>query len=164
MENTPIQVGDKLPEATLRTLGAAGIDKVKTGDFFAGKKVVLFAIPGAFTPTCTKTHLPSYVNEEAALKAKGVDDIACVAVNDVFVLDAWAESTGAKGKVTMLSDGNADFSKALGLTFDGTGLGFGTRSLRYAMVVENGTVKALEVEENPGTCQVSSAASILEKL
>lgn len=159
-----IKVGDKLPDSTLRTLTAEGPKPVKTGEFFKGRKVVLFAVPGAFTGTCHKQHMPSFLEHADKIKAKGVAEVACVAVNDPFVLDAWGKALGTAGKVTLLSDGNAEFSKALGMTFDGSGFGLGTRSKRYAMLVQDGTVKALEVEESPGQCTVSSAPSFLAKI
>ena len=142
-----IQVGDRLPAANLKRLTADGIKDVSVGDLTRGKKVVLFAVPGAFTPTCSERHLPGFVEQADALKAKGVDAIACVAVNDPFVLGAWEKASNVGGKVKMLSDGNGEFTRALGLEFDGSGFGLGTRSRRYAMVVDDGTVKTLLVEE-----------------
>ena len=159
-----IHVGDKLPEATLRRFTAEGPQEIQSSEFFKGRKVVLFAVPGAFTPTCNNEHMPSFLELADRIKAKGVDEVVCVAINDVFVLDAWDKSLGAAGRVTLLSDGNAEFSAAIGMTFDGSGFGLGTRSLRYAMVVDDGTVTAMQVEENPGVCTVSSGASILEAL
>jgi glutaredoxin/glutathione-dependent peroxiredoxin len=159
-----IQVGDKLPEANLKRLTADGIKDVSVGDLTRGKKVVLFAVPGAFTPTCSERHLPGFVEQADALKAKGVDTIACVAVNDPFVLGAWEKARNVGGKVTMLSDGNGDFTRALGLEFDGSGFGLGKRSRRYAMVVEDGTVKTLLVEEVPSQAERSSASAILATL
>jgi peroxiredoxin len=164
MADKKIQVGDKLPEATLRRMTEKGPEAVKTGDFFRGRKVVLFAVPGAFTPTCHNDHLPSFVKNAQAIKAKGVAEIACVAINDPFVLGAWSRSVPGADKITFLSDGNGEFSKALGLTFDGSGFGLGTRSHRYAMIVEDGRVKALDVEEKPGACSISSGAAILKHL
>ena len=159
-----IAEGDKLPEATFRALGPDGIQTLSTKDVFGGKKVVLFAVPGAFTPTCHLKHLPGFIEGADAIKAKGVDDVICVAVNDPFVLAAWGEATGAAGKVKILSDGNAEFTKAIGMDFDGSGIGLGIRSKRYAMVVEDGTVKVLNTEENPGVAEVSDAESILAAL
>jgi peroxiredoxin len=159
-----IQVGDKLPAANLKQLTADGIKDVSVGDLTSGKKVVLFAVPGAFTPTCSERHLPGFVEQADALKAKGVDTIACVAVNDPFVLSAWEKARNVGGKVTMLSDGNGDFTRALGLEFDGSGFGLGKRSRRYAMVVEDGTVKTLLVEEVPSQAELSSASAILATL
>ena len=159
-----IQVGDKLPAATLKHLTAEGIKDVSTADLTRGKKVVLFAVPGAFTPTCSERHLPGFVEQADALKAKGVDAVACVAVNDPFVLSAWEKSRNAGGKVQMLSDGNGEFTRALGLEFDGSGFGLGKRSRRYAMVVEDGTVRTLLVEEVPSQAEASSASAILATL
>jgi peroxiredoxin len=159
-----ISVGAKLPDVTLRMVTKDGPKPVQTSAWFAGKKVVLFAVPGAFTPTCNNKHLPSFVEQAGALKAKGVDAIACTAVNDPFVLDAWSKAAGAADRITFLSDGTGEFAKAIGMSFDGAGHGLGTRSLRYAMVVQDGTVKALEVEESPGACSISSGSAILAKL
>lgn len=158
-----IKVGDKIPAASLRTKTADGIQEVKTGDIFSGKKVVVFALPGAFTPTCSAKHLPGYVEQAAALKGKGVDAVACVSVNDAFVMDAWGKDQKVGDSVMMMADGNADFTKALGLEMDGSGYGMGTRSKRYAMVVEDGTVTNLFVEE-PGQFEVSAAEYVLGKL
>jgi len=157
-----IKVGDKVPGTGLKTKTSEGIQDVPGDDLFAGKKVVLFALPGAFTPTCSAKHLPGYASNAAALKAKGVDTIACLSVNDAFVMDAWGQSQNVGDKVLMLADGNADFTKAVGLEMDGSGYGMGTRSQRYAMVVENGIVKELLVEA-PGQFEVSSAEYVLSK-
>ena len=151
-----IAVGDKLPEATFKVRTPDGLKDVTTQELTAGKKVVLFAVPGAFTPTCHAKHVPSYLEHLDALKAKGADAVGCIAVNDAFVLDAWGKAVG--------SDGNATFTKALGLDFDGSGFGLGTRSKRYAMLVDNGVVKALNVEESPGGMEVSGADRILAAL
>lgn len=159
-----IAQGDSLPDATFRILGANGVETKSTKDVFGGKKVVLFAVPGAFTPTCHLKHLPGFVDNADAFKAKGVDEVICVAVNDPFVLTAWGEALGAGGKVTVLSDGNAEFTKKIGMDFDGGGVGLGTRSKRYAMVVEDGVVKLLQTEENPSVADVSSAEAILATL
>jgi peroxiredoxin len=159
-----IAVGDKLPEATFKVRTPDGLKDVTTQELTAGKKVVLFAVPGAFTPTCHAKHVPSYLEHLDALKAKGVNTVACVAVNDAFVLEAWAKAVGADGKLTLLSDGNATFTKALGLDFDGSGFGLGTRSKRYAMLVDNGVVKVLNIEESPGVMEVSGADRILVAL
>lgn len=158
-----ITVGDKIPSVALRTKTADGIEEVKTDDLFGGKKVVVFALPGAFTPTCSAKHLPGYVEKAADLKAKGVDAIACVSVNDAFVMDAWGKDQKVGDKVMMLADGNADFTKAIGLDMDGSGYGMGTRSKRYAMVVEDGKVTGLYLEE-PGQFEVSAAEYVLGKL
>lgn len=159
-----IKVGDKLPEANLKQMTTEGIKDISLGDLTRGKKVVLFAVPGAFTPTCSERHLPGFLEQAEALKAKGVDTIACVAVNDPFVLNAWDKATNASGRVQILSDGNADLTKALGLDFDGSGFGLGTRSKRYAMVVEDGVVKTLLVEDVPSQAEKSSASAILATL
>ncbi|MBC6427886.1 MAG: peroxiredoxin [Cellvibrionales bacterium] len=140
-----IQVGDALPEMDLHTMGADGPEPIKTAEVFGGKKVVLFAVPGAFTPGCTATHLPGYVVQADEIKARGVDTVACVAVNDAFVLDAWAKAQNAE-EILMLADGNGEFTRALGLELDASGFGMGTRSQRYAMIVEDGRVVALEVD------------------
>jgi glutaredoxin/glutathione-dependent peroxiredoxin len=159
-----IQVGDKLPSAKLRRLTPEGIKEVTTDQLTSGKKVVLFAVPGAFTPTCSERHLPGFLEQADALKAKGVDTIACVAVNDAFVLDAWGKAKNVGETIELYSDGNGDFTKALGLGFDGSGFGLGTRSRRYAMVVDNGRVKTLLVEEVPSQAEASSASAILASL
>lgn len=157
----PIAVGDSLPDATFKVRTPDGLKDLAVKDLTAGKKLVIFAVPGAFTPTCHAKHLPSYVEHYDELKAKGVDMVACVSVNDAFVLDAWAKQGGAEGKITMLSDGNATFTKAIGLDFDGSGFGLGTRSKRYAMIVQDGKVTALEIEEAPGVMEVSGADRVL---
>jgi glutaredoxin/glutathione-dependent peroxiredoxin len=159
-----IAIGDSLPEATFRVLGSEGIDKLTTADIFAGKKVVLFAVPGAFTPTCHLKHLPGFIDNADAFKKKGVNTLACVAVNDPFVLDAWAKATGGLGKVLFLSDGNGEFTKKIGLDFDGSGIGLGTRSKRYAMLVDDGVVNALDIEDSPGVADVSTAEKLLAVL
>jgi peroxiredoxin len=157
-----ISVGERLPSATLVKVTADGPDQIDTDTFFAGRTVALFAVPGAYTPTCSARHLPGFVQQAEALKAKGVDEIACTAVNDAFVLGAWAKSSEADG-VTMLADGNGDFAAALGLTMDGSKFGMGTRSQRYAMLVEDGVVKQLHVEA-PGEFKVSSAEHLLQEM
>lgn len=159
-----IKVGDRLPAATFKVKTADGLGDMTTEQLCNGKKVALFAVPGAFTPTCSAQHLPSFVNHADQLHAKGVDTIACVAVNDAFVLDAWAKANDVGGKVVMLSDGNATFTKAIGLELDGSGFGLGTRSQRYAMLVDDGVVKALFVEANPTLMEVSGADAILKAL
>ena len=158
-----IKVGDKVPAVPLRNLTSEGVKEVSPDELFGGKKVVLFAVPGAYTRTCSQRHLPSYVGNAAALKAKGVDTIACLAVNDAFVMNAWGKEHGTEGNVMMLGDGNADFTRAMGLELDRVKEGMGIRSQRYAMLVENGVVKALHVEQ-PGEYAVSSAEAMLEKL
>ena len=159
-----IKIGDRLPEATFRVLGPEGIVPLSTKEVFAGKKVVLFAVPGAFTPTCHLKHLPGFIKNADAFKKKGADTVACVAVNDPFVLGAWADASGAKGKVLFLSDGNGEFTKKVGLDFDGSGIGLGTRSKRYAMLVEDGVVKALNLEDSPGVAEESTAEKLLAAL
>jgi peroxiredoxin len=160
----PIKVGDKLPNATFRVMTAEGAKPKTTDDIFKGKKVALFAVPGAFTPTCTKTHLPSFVDNAAAIKGKGIDTIAVTGVNDVFVMDAWKKSSGADGKVEFLADGNAEFAKAIDMAFDGSGNGLGTRSKRYSMLVEDGVVKKLNIEEAPGKCEISGGKTLLDQI
>lgn len=157
-----IKVGDKIPAATLTKVTANGPEAVSTTDYFAGKRVALFSVPGAFTPTCSAKHLPGFVEKAADLKAKGIDEIASTAVNDAFVMGAWAKA-GSAESITMLSDGNAEFVKALGLTMDGSKFGMGTRGQRFSMVVNDGTVEQLNVEEG-GEFRVSSAEYMLEHL
>ncbi len=158
-----IKVGDRLPEATLMKATAEGPQAVTTAELFGGKTVALFSVPGAFTPTCSAKHLPGFVDKADALKAKGVDDIVCIAVNDAFVMKAWGQSAGADGKVTMVGDGNCEFSKALGLTMDGSKFGLGTRGQRFSLVAKDGVVTQLNVEE-PGAFSVSSAEHMLGQL
>ena len=159
-----IKVGDKIPSATLAYMTDDGPAEMSTSDLFSGKKVVLFALPGAFTPTCSAKHVPGFVKNADAIKAKGVDTIACLSVNDAFVMGAWGKDQGVGDKVAMLADGSAELTKALGLELDLTARGMGVRSHRYAMVVEDGEVKSLDLEENPGGLDVSSAESVLGKL
>ena len=158
-----IQVGDKIPSATLTTMTADGPAPVSTDEYFAGRKVALFSVPGAFTPTCSAKHLPGFIERADEILGKGVDEIACMAVNDVFVMNAWGKSAAAEGKVTMLADGNAAFAQALGLEMDASGFGMGKRSKRFSMVVDDGKVVALNVEE-PGAFQVSSADHMIGQL
>ncbi|MFD1704187.1 peroxiredoxin [Methylopila henanensis] len=159
-----IEVGSRLPNTTFRTMGPDGPATVMADELFAGKKAVLFAVPGAFTPTCHKNHLPGYLKNLDALQAKGVDVVAVTSVNDVFVMNAWAEATGAKGKIEFLSDGNADFAKAIGLELDASGGGLGIRSKRYAMLLDDMVVTSLAVEDSPGKADLSSAERLLESL
>lgn len=159
-----IKVGDRLPEAVFTAVTPDGVKQFKTDEIFSGRKVVLFAVPGAFTPTCHLKHLPGFIRHADEIKAKGVDEIACVAVNDAFVMDAWSKNTGGEGKIRFLADGNADFTKKIGLDLDGSGFGLGTRSQRYAMVVEDGVVKALHVEPKAGEVSDSGAEAILAAL
>ena len=158
-----IKVGDRVPSASLKHMTADGMQTITTDQLFKGKKVVLFALPGAFTPTCSAKHLPGFVQNADTIKGKGVDTIACLSVNDAFVMNAWGKDQKVGDKVMMLADGNGDFSKAVGLTMDGTGYGMGTRAQRYAMVVQDGVVKALNVEA-PGAFEVSSAEAVLKAL
>ncbi len=160
-----ISVGSPLPEVTLRKIGADGSpEPVTTTDFFAGRKIVLFAVPGAFTPTCHINHLPGYIEHAAAIKAQGIDAIAVTAVNDPFVMRVWREASGVTDGITFLSDGNGDLARALDLILDASGNGLGQRSQRYAMVVDNGVVSYLAVEEKASTADVSSAESLLAHL
>jgi peroxiredoxin len=159
----PIKVGEKIPSIKLKTMKDGKMSDITTDEIFRGKKVVLFAVPGAFTPTCSMQHLPGFVEKAGEIRAKGVDTIACISVNDAFVMGAWGKDKGAEGKVLMLADGNAEFAKALGLDFDGSGIGFGVRSQRYALVADDGVVKQIAVEQ-PMKFEVSSADAILAKL
>ena len=159
-----IAPGSKLPQAKFKTMTATGPAEVTAEELFKGKKVALFAVPGAFTPTCHAQHLPGFLQHAAAFKAKGVDLIACTAVNDVFVLDAWGKASGVDGAVTFLADGNGDFAKAIGLEMDGAPIGFGIRSKRYAMLIDDGVVKTLHVESQPRVAQESSAERLLASL
>lgn len=159
-----IQVGDRLPQTTFRVMGPDGPAAKTTDDVFKGRRVVLVAMTGAFTPTCDRNHLPDYVARAAEIRAAGADAIAVTSVNDVFVQQAWARSLGAEGAVEFLADGNADFARALGLALDGSGYGLGTRSQRYAMVVEDGVVQALSVEDSPARAEVSGADALLKTL
>jgi peroxiredoxin len=158
-----IQVGEKIPEATFKTMTSEGPKEVGTDALFSGKTVVLFAVPGAFTPTCHRNHLPGFLENADAIKAKGVDEIAVVSVNDVFVMDAWAKATGGDGKIVFLADGSGDFARKVDLVMDASGFGMGLRSKRYAMVVKDGVVSVLNVEEAPGV-SVSGAAAVLAAL
>ncbi len=159
-----IKVGDRLPETTFRVMTPDGPAPMTTDEVFKGRKVVFFAVPGAFTPTCHKNHLPGFVQRFEDLKSKGVDAIAVTAVNDVFVMDAWAKSSGGDGKITFLADGSADFARAVGLELDATERGLGMRSRRYAMIVEDGTVAWLAIEEAPGAADATSADAVLSAL
>ena len=159
-----IKVGDRLPSATFMTMTADGPKPQTTDEIFKGKKVVLFAVPGAFTPTCHKNHLPGFVQQAEKIKGKGIDTIAVTGVNDVFVMDAWKKATDTDGKIEFLADGSADFAKALELSLDASAGGLGIRSKRYSMIVEDGVVKALNVEEAPGKADVSGADALLKQL
>lgn len=158
-----IKVGDKMPAGSFGIMTSDGPDSIKTDTLFSGKKVVLFALPGAFTPTCSAKHLPGYVQQAKALRAKGVDTIACLSVNDVFVMNAWGKDQGVGDDVLMLADGNGDYARALGLELDASGFGMGQRAKRFAMVVDDGVVSQLHVE-GPGEFKVSSAEFILENI
>ncbi|MBZ9674147.1 peroxiredoxin [Mesorhizobium sp. ES1-1] len=158
-----ISVGDKLPDATFKTMGADGAKSMSSAEIFTGKKVVLFGVPGAFTPTCSNNHLPGYLENLDAILARGVDTVAVVSVNDVHVMGAWARFTGGEGKILFLADGNGDFAKATGLDADYSGGGMGLRSKRFAMIVDDGKVTALNVETKPGVDE-SGAAHILGQL
>ena len=158
-----IKVGDKIPSVTLRYMTSDGVRAVSSDEFFAGKKVALFGLPGAYTRTCSSRHLPGYVTSSQALKAKGIDTIACVSVNDCFVMDAWGNEHGAGDKVVMLGDGSFEFTQAIGLTVDRTSAGMGMRSQRYSMIVDDGVVTELNVEPS-GEYGVSSAEAMLERL
>ena len=158
-----IKIGDKIPSVSLKYMDKDGMQTVKTDEFFKGKKVVLFALPGAFTPTCSAKHLPGFVQHAESIRKKGVDAIACVSVNDAFVMDAWGKSQNAGENVMMLADGNAELTKAMGLEMDGSGFGMGTRMQRFAMVVDNGTVSQLYIEQ-PRAFEVSSADHVLKNL
>ena len=158
-----IKVGDRLPEAKFRVMTAEGPGWKTTDEGFKGKKVVLFAVPGAFTPTCSAKHLPGFVQNADAIKAKGIDSIAVTAVNDGFVMDAWKKASNADS-VEFLADGNGDFAKAIDLTMDASGNGLGLRSKRYSMLVEDGVVKKLNIEDAPGKAEVSGADALLKQL
>ena len=160
-----ISTGDRLPAATLARLGANGPEQVDLGSLTAGRKVVIFAVPGAFTPTCSSAHVPSFIRTKDKLAAKGVDEVICVSVNDVFVMKAWGDQTGAHAAgITMLADGTGQFTRDLGLAFDAPPVGLMTRSKRYAMVVEDGVVTTLNLETSPGTCELSAGEAILDVL
>ncbi|HEX4179764.1 MAG TPA: peroxiredoxin [Caulobacteraceae bacterium] len=158
-----IKLGDTLPQANLMTTTAEGVAPVTTDDIFKGKRVGLFAVPGAFTPTCSAKHMPGFKALAADLKAKGLDAIACIAVNDAFVMKAWAKDQGVEGEIVMLADGNGDFTKALGLELDGSRFGMGPRSQRYSLVANDGVIEQLNVEQG-GEFKVSSAEYLLEQL
>ena len=159
-----ISAGDKVPAVTFKALTADGLTDVSSDDYLAGKKTALFAVPGAFTPTCSAKHVPSFLAQAGALRAKGVDQIACVSVNDAFVMKAWGEATSASGTIDMLADGNGEFARATGLTLDATGFGLGERTTRFSMIIDDGTVSVLNVEENPTEMVVSSAEHMLTQL
>jgi glutaredoxin/glutathione-dependent peroxiredoxin len=159
-----IKAGDRIPDVTFTTMGENGPQPIKSADYFKGRKVVLFSVPGAFTPTCHKTHLPGFVAKVDAIKARGVDKVAVVAVNDAFVLDAWLEASHAKDKVDGLADGSANFAKETGTELDLGAAGLGLRSKRYAALIDDGVVKWIDIEDNSSCATVSSAESALGKL
>ncbi|MEM6373886.1 MAG: peroxiredoxin [Pseudomonadota bacterium] len=160
-----ISTGDKLPEATFIRMGEAGPEEVSLSDKTAGRKVVIFAVPGAFTPTCHSAHVPSFIRTKDALMEKGVEEIICVSVNDPFIMQTWGEATGAtEAGITMLADAESAFTKAIGMNFSAPPVGFVDRSSRYAMLVEDGTVSLLQVDENPGTCELSAGEGLLASM
>jgi peroxiredoxin len=159
-----IAVGDRLPAVDLKRLTTDGVQNVAVAELTRGKKIVLFAVPGAFTPTCSEQHLPGFLEHAEAIRAKGVDAIVCVSVNDPFVMSAWAKNREVGDRITMLADGNAELTKAIGLEFDASAAGLGTRSRRYAMVVDDGVVQALMVEDVPSKAERTAASAILEVL
>ena len=159
-----IKIGDRIPDATLTVMTENGPAPFKTRDLFGGKRVVMFALPGAFTPTCSNQHLPGFVAHADEIRAKGVDDIICLSVNDAFVMDAWGKQQNVGSKVKMVGDGNGDLTRAMGLDFDGSGFGMGTRSLRYSMLVEDGVVTKLNQEANPGEAKTSGAEAMIGQL
>ncbi|MET0605080.1 MAG: peroxiredoxin [Beijerinckiaceae bacterium] len=159
-----IAVSDRLPQANFRVMTPDGPAVRTTDDVFKGRRVVLFAVPGAFTPTCHKNHLPGYLTHADEIRTKRIDAIAVTGVNDVFVMKAWSDASNAAGKIEFLADGNGDFAKAIGLVMDGSGFGLGVRSQRYSMLVEDGVVKALHVEDAPGKADVSGAEAMLRAL
>jgi peroxiredoxin len=160
----PIKVGDRLPNATFRVMTTEGPRPKPTDEVFKGKKVALFGVPGAFTPTCSNLHMPSFLNNIDAFKAKGVDTVAVTGVNDVFVMEAWKKATGADGKIDFLADGNGEFAKGIDLAFDGSAAGLGTRVKRFSMLVDDGVVKALAIEDAPGKCDLTSGEALLKQL
>lgn len=159
-----IKVGDPLPDATFTIMAPDGPQPITTAEVFKGCKVVLFAVPGAFTPTCSMNHLPGFLEKAAEFKAKGIDEIVVVAVNDVFVMDAWSKHSGAQGKIQFLADGSGNFARAVGLTLDLTDRGLGIRSRRYSMLVDDGVVKKLNVEESVGKAETSGAEALLKQI
>ncbi|CAI8203021.1 MAG: Putative peroxiredoxin [Alphaproteobacteria bacterium] len=159
-----IQPGDKLPDATLMHLTDAGPAPISTEELFGGKTVALFAVPGAFTPTCSNQHLPGFIEKSEELRAAGVDTIVCMAVNDAFVMGAWGQQQGANGKVMMVGDGNAELTQKMGLSVDSSGFGMGTRSVRFSMIVRDGILETLNIEQNPGQAVDSGAENLLSQL
>ncbi|MGB0315016.1 MAG: peroxiredoxin [Parvibaculales bacterium] len=159
-----IKPGDKLPDATLMHLTDAGPAPISTEELFGGKTVALFAVPGAFTPTCSNQHLPGFIEKSEELRAAGVDTIVCMSVNDAFVMGAWGQQQGANGKVMMVGDGNAELTQKMGLSVDSSGFGMGTRSVRFSMIVRDGVLETLNIEQNPGQAVDSGAENLLSQL
>lgn len=159
----PIKVGDRLPNATFRIMTSEGPKPRTTDEVFKGKKVALFGVPGAFTPTCSNLHMPSFLKNIDAFKSKGVNTIAVTAVNDVFVMEAWKKASGADGKIDFLADGNGEFAKSIDLAFDGSAAGLGTRVKRFSMLVDDGVVKAINIEDAPGKCELTSGEALLKQ-
>lgn len=159
-----ISVGDELPAVTFKVMTVDGPSEVTTEELTKGRRLVIFGVPGAFTPTCNNNHLPGFLNNHDAIKAKGIEEIAVIAVNDMFVMDAWAKSTGSDGKITFLADGSAMFTRAAGLDVDASGFGMGVRSKRYSMIVDDGVVKALNIEDAPGKAEASGADALMAML
>jgi peroxiredoxin len=159
-----IAVGDRLPDATFKVMTPEGPSEITTEELTKGRRVVLFGVPGAFTPTCDRNHLPGFLTNVEVIKAKGIDEVAVVSVNDMFVMDAWAKSSGGEGKITFLADGSAEFTKAVGLDLDASGFGMGLRSKRYSMLVDDGVVKILNIEETPGEATASGADALIPHL
>jgi peroxiredoxin len=159
-----IKVGDRIPDATFTVMTSDGPQTRTTDEFFKGRRVVLIGVPGAFTPTCHRNHLPGFVSKADEILGKGIDEIAVTGVNDVFVMDAWAKQSGAEGKVTFLADGSANFAKAIGLSLDMSQRGLGMRSQRYSMLIDDGVVRKLNIEEAPGKAEVSGADALLKAL
>ncbi len=159
-----IKAGDKIPSAQLMHMSDAGPTPITTEDLFQGKNVALFAVPGAFTPTCSNQHLPGFIEKAEDLRAKGIDTIICLSVNDAFVMSAWGQAQGASGKVMMVADGNGDLTEKMGVAMDGSGFGMGKRSLRYSMIVRDGIVTQFNLEENPGGAAISGAENLLSQL
>lgn len=160
----PIKIGDRLPDAKFRVMTTEGPAWKSTDDIFKGRKVALFGVPGAFTPTCSNLHMPSFLSNIDAFKSKGVDSVAVTAINDVFVMEAWKKASGADGKIDFLADGNGEFGKGIDLAFDGSAGGLGTRVKRFSMLVDNGVVKALNVEDAPGKCDLTSGQALLKQI
>lgn len=159
-----IKIGDTIPSVSVKRLGDSGMESVDIAQYIAGRKVVIFAVPGAFTPSCAQKHLPGYIQNADSIKASGIDEIICMAVNDPFVMKHWGEAAGAAGKITMLPDGNAEFTRAIGLEMDGSGAGLGLRSKRYSMIVDKGVVKSLDIEAAASDVELSGAEACMLKL